>query len=221
MNCASTEGPWLILPREGGCGMVTRNVKKTSTWGMYEPVTLTRCLWVHLCQLELCATAASEEWTIHRIGRMYIGSDNTKQTEPRNNESMHQGTARTSVPPPPAPLLPHLLALRSLCSGSGSPLNGHSFCLDEQASGSGGSLQVDHRDVDLGNESGSSGSEEDAERPGPFEADEAGENGALNGVGDREPRLFESLLSVRTKNASAVVLPRPDNCTTGRFMCFI
>ena len=49
---------------------------------------------------------------------------------------------------------------------------------------------MDHR-----NESGSSGGEEDAERRGPFEA-EAGEDGALKGVKDGEPRLFESLLSV-------------------------
>lgn len=155
---------------------------------------------------------------------MYTGSDNTKQTEPRNNELMyqvlplHQHVAST---PPPLPLLPRLVALHSLCSGSGSPLNGHSFCLDEQAPGSGRSLQADHRDVDLRNESGSSDSEEDAERPGPFEADEAGERGALKGVDDGEPRLFESLLSVRTKSASDFVLPSPDNCTTRGFMSFI
>lgn len=105
--------------------------------------------------------------------------------------------ARSSAPPPLPPSVdspPFNFVVH--CSGSGSPLNGHSFCLDEQASGSSGIPQVDHRDVDLGNESESSGSEEDAERRGPFDEHEAGEDGVLEETEDGEPRLFESLLSV-------------------------
>ena len=130
----------------------------------------------------------------------------TKINEPRNIESMYQVCPYISTIPPPQLVESLSFDVVVSCSGSGSPLNGHSFCLDEQASGSSGILQADHRDVDIGKESESSGSEDEAERPGPFDADDAGDDGTLKEVEGGEPRLFESLLSVKA-NPTESCLP--------------